>query len=382
VVISLGRRTNDVRHEGLTWLPPLVSRLVSLYVRERQIDVAAAEYYTSDRVRLSFKTTLRVVVKDPVALFDQGPGTYTPFMRPDLGEDTGSEEKNVALLKLVQNSIRESVQSMGIADVMFGSLRTASLRERIQLGLAQTVQRWGLSVVEVWLTEIDAEDGEVKRAVQAEVRQGLEGRGQLAADAARIAKGALFGRAAQDVVDQIRQETGREVPIEEVANSLFAFYQNERALDIAMKSAGGTNELMNLFYMQQMGAPVPARVGGGLGIPTMRPVVGSMSVGSQVGGDNRSWIIGREGDLVIDGDGVSRHHARLDSATGTFSLTDLGSTNGTFINDTQLEPNRPSAISADDKVRFGKSVAMKGRDLLDGIRGGRVDLVRHTQPGR
>src|SRR5262245_22369537 len=76
IVISMGRRTGDVRSEGVTWLAPFFQNVIKLYPRERQIDVPAADYYTADRLRIAFKTKLRVRVLDPVLLIDQGPGTF------------------------------------------------------------------------------------------------------------------------------------------------------------------------------------------------------------------------------------------------------------------------------------------------------------------
>jgi two-component system cell cycle response regulator len=67
-------------------------------------------------------------------------------------------------------------------------------------------------------------------------------------------------------------------------------------------------------------------------------------------------VIGRDsGCTIIDPDpSVSRRHAIvLLQSDGRFLLTDLGSTNGTFVNDARVE----SSILADgDHVRFGSSV--------------------------
>ena len=52
VMILMGRRTNDVRPEGVTLIWPFVSELVLIYPRERQVDIPKATYYTADRVRI------------------------------------------------------------------------------------------------------------------------------------------------------------------------------------------------------------------------------------------------------------------------------------------------------------------------------------------
>ncbi len=49
---------------------------------------------------------------------------------------------------------------------------------------------------------------------------------------------------------------------------------------------------------------------------------------------DRSITIGRKesNDIVIENLGVSGSHARIDSVADQYTLTDLGSTNGTFVN--------------------------------------------------
>jgi regulator of protease activity HflC (stomatin/prohibitin superfamily) len=378
VVISMGRRTGAVRQEGTTWLLPLVTELVVFYRRERQVDVPEAQYYTSDRVRISFKTTLRVAVTDPVALFEQGPGTYEPFRQDAQSGEGGGEEANLSLRKLVQNSIRETVESMRIDEVLFGgsSEPQQALRERIRRGLGRTAQRWGLGVVEVWLTEVDADDKQLKQAVQAEVREKMEGKGHLASWEAQVQKGALFNDVALQMVEKARRELGRDLPIEEARNFLLAFYQNEGALEVAMRSAGGQNDFMNLFYLQHLGLPLPNHIPLGMSFPT-RPTAALQAAAVPAGGPEGSFILGREGDILVEGDGVSRHHARLVIASGQMTLTDLGSTNGTFVSGRRLPPQMTTPVGSRDTVGLGKTVivttdqlvaATGSRNLRSGVR--------------
>jgi pSer/pThr/pTyr-binding forkhead associated (FHA) protein len=68
-----------------------------------------------------------------------------------------------------------------------------------------------------------------------------------------------------------------------------------------------------------------------------------------------------DNDCIIAKDSVSRHHAAIHKdANGVFWLTDLGSTNGTFLNQTQVTApvslkNGDEIYLADQKFTFRKS---------------------------
>jgi pSer/pThr/pTyr-binding forkhead associated (FHA) protein len=69
--------------------------------------------------------------------------------------------------------------------------------------------------------------------------------------------------------------------------------------------------------------------------------------------DKDNMTIGRsEGnDIVIDNLAVSGLHARIDKAQDTYILTDLQSTNGTFVNDKRITSHR---LNHKDKIIIGK----------------------------
>ena len=71
-----------------------------------------------------------------------------------------------------------------------------------------------------------------------------------------------------------------------------------------------------------------------------------------VDGENR---IGRSAsnEIHIPAEKISRHHARLLVAGDNIELIDLGSTNGTFVNEARLEKNTPTLLQVGDEVRFG-----------------------------
>ncbi len=77
-------------------------------------------------------------------------------------------------------------------------------------------------------------------------------------------------------------------------------------------------------------------------------------------------VIGREDpisevfpDLDLTGmqgmeNGVSRRHAVIHRSGGSYTLEDMGSTNGTFVNRRKIQPNVPQTIGPGDELRFGK----------------------------
>lgn len=68
-------------------------------------------------------------------------------------------------------------------------------------------------------------------------------------------------------------------------------------------------------------------------------------------------IIGRiqknQYSIKLDSDKVSRKHAVVKRVDRGYSITDENSTNGTFINDNKLKPNKPHLLQNGEKVRIG-----------------------------
>lgn len=66
-----------------------------------------------------------------------------------------------------------------------------------------------------------------------------------------------------------------------------------------------------------------------------------------------SMTIGRapECELLIDDTYASSQHARLFGKNGSWYVEDLGSTNGTFVNDQKLAA--PAMVQPGDKIRIG-----------------------------
>jgi hypothetical protein len=70
-----------------------------------------------------------------------------------------------------------------------------------------------------------------------------------------------------------------------------------------------------------------------------------------------SWTIGRasENDLILSDGTVSSRHARLDAQSGVLTVTDVGSSNGTFLNGVRLQPHISAPLRAGDRLQLGQS---------------------------
>lgn len=71
--------------------------------------------------------------------------------------------------------------------------------------------------------------------------------------------------------------------------------------------------------------------------------------------EGRPLTIGRAPDngIVVRDGRASRHHARIDMRRGSLVLTDLGSTNGSWVNDRRVES---IALGEGDHIRIGTTV--------------------------
>jgi predicted component of type VI protein secretion system len=86
--------------------------------------------------------------------------------------------------------------------------------------------------------------------------------------------------------------------------------------------------------------------------------------GQRVELQTRSFVIGRDptANLVINDVEVSRRHSRLIAQSGGYAIEDLGSTNGTFVNEQRIRTVVP--LQPGDQVRLGDLVVLS-YELLD-----------------
>jgi hypothetical protein len=91
--------------------------------------------------------------------------------------------------------------------------------------------------------------------------------------------------------------------------------------------------------------------------------------------DGRPITIGRAPDngLVLRDGRASRHHARIDGRRGALVLTDLGSTNGSFVNDRRVES---VALGEGDRIRIGTTSL-----IVEAVRSATADESTGRPPG-
>lgn len=95
-----------------------------------------------------------------------------------------------------------------------------------------------------------------------------------------------------------------------------------------------------------MGEKLPLVVEG-KGQPT---ILGRQAVGSETPG---IVDLGKYQAHML---GVSRQHAAISSSDGNFTIEDLHSSNGTWLNENKLEPNQPRALRNGDVIRLGQLI--------------------------
>ena len=61
-------------------------------------------------------------------------------------------------------------------------------------------------------------------------------------------------------------------------------------------------------------------------------------------------------DITVSDQVISRKHAKVTKEGGKVFITDLGSSNGSFINDKKIEPGKAVALAKEDMIKLGNSI--------------------------
>jgi serine protease Do len=129
----------------------------------------------------------------------------------------------------------------------------------------------------------------------------------------------------------------------------------------------GAPAFVQQAYQPQLGgqaaAPLPAAAPAPIEGATVmsEPSAGALSLlvttpaGSRQMSVTLPCVIGRGGDsgLTLDDSEVSRHHVQIANVNGLIEVTDLGSSNGTRVNDHPI--NVPVVVQRGDRIGMGKS---------------------------
>lgn len=104
--------------------------------------------------------------------------------------------------------------------------------------------------------------------------------------------------------------------------------------------------------------PRPRRTRGRDELPCLEIVEGA-TPGTRFWLTGARAVLGRSerADFTIEGEGISREHAKLAiDAEGLVNLVDLGSKNGTFLNDAPIDA---AIVRAGDRIRLGPAVTLR-----------------------
>ncbi|MDP8905184.1 MAG: DUF3662 domain-containing protein [Chloroflexota bacterium] len=139
------------------------------------------------------------------------------------------------------------------------------------------------------------------------------------------------------------------------------------AIGVGRREDGAAGESGQQAAGQESGAPRPPHPGGGVDSNTAvfeaaRPRVPNATIAVRVPG-HPAWRVpvrggrlrvGRalDNDIVLPDDGVSRHHGQINVRFGTLVYSDLGSTNGSFVNGARVTE---IALGPTDVLLLGRS---------------------------
>jgi regulator of protease activity HflC (stomatin/prohibitin superfamily) len=262
IVLHLGKRSDDVRGEGWTWIVPIkfINDIIILDVRERTVTIRPEDMFSADRVHIRFNATVQVRVAD---------------LKAYLSLDPNVVEQGSGITSLIQSTIRQEVKNQSAHALLFGgqlNRGVENLQEILLLGLSPVTSRWGLEVFNLFLSDVDIDDPEMRRMLQYEMMKDMEARGEVAKARGDISKVNLLWGAASDFKKMLKAQFDIDIPPERAYQFLSSTYRDIRVLDIAQITANHIN-LAGLF-MQQAGYGIPGLGAGPL--PTGSSAVGTL----------------------------------------------------------------------------------------------------------
>lgn len=174
-----------------------------------------------------------------------------------------------------------------------------------------------------------------------------------------------------------------DVPVDDPAVSWLHAQITRQGSDLYLRDLGSRNgtfvnaELVSLPYLLADGdvihlgntdlvfrSAVPARSKRPEKLPEPEPqaegphLMGSSGsvLGMRFALSGRSTQVGRDpqSPIALNDPTVSRLHARFDRKGEEWTVTDLGSTNGTFVNGNRLAPNTPATLAPGDEIKVGE----------------------------
>lgn len=97
----------------------------------------------------------------------------------------------------------------------------------------------------------------------------------------------------------------------------------------------------------------------------------------------QEMTLGRDSsaDITVSDQGISRKHAKISKENGKIFITDLSSSNGTFINDKKIVPGGKVALVKEDMIKLGNSIfKFLPAGELEILFYGNLGSAAHTDP--
>jgi len=119
--------------------------------------------------------------------------------------------------------------------------------------------------------------------------------------------------------------------------------------------------LLLFLFLWQVARSIRGHIGSGTGSRTIRAasalvIVKSDTLAGQRFSLGAPAVVGRspEADIILDDSYASDFHFRIGQQEGKIVLSDLGSTNGTYVNGRRI--TTPATLTKGDSVQVGKTI--------------------------